>query len=110
MVMCISIDNVFYIPPFSRLYGKWRKTCNFVTNNTKSGKRKFIIKIPYYLQKICICFLLFLKKEYFLLVVKRSADLHSEARFAQFAGKGITEFDIVNLDEVIAYENKINSH
>lgn len=44
------------------------------------------------------------------LVVKRSADLHSEAKFAQFAGKGITEFDIVNLDEVYAYEKKMNSH
>nr|CAH7758552.1 unnamed protein product [Callosobruchus chinensis] len=42
-------------------------------------------------------------------VVKRSADLHSEAKFAQFAGKGITEFDIMNFDDVLAYE-KESSH
>lgn len=38
-------------------------------------------------------------------VVKRSADLHTEAKFAQFSGKGITEFDIINLEEAQAYED-----
>lgn len=37
-------------------------------------------------------------------VVKRSADLHVEAKFAQFSGKGITEFDIVNLEDTEPYE------
>ena len=37
-------------------------------------------------------------------VVKRSADLHTEAKFAQFSGRGITEYDIMNLEEVQEYE------
>ncbi|CAH0556542.1 unnamed protein product [Brassicogethes aeneus] len=37
-------------------------------------------------------------------VVKRSADLHDEAKFAQFAGKGITEVDIINLEDITEYE------
>ncbi|KAJ8975993.1 hypothetical protein NQ317_006290, partial [Molorchus minor] len=32
------------------------------------------------------------------IVVKRSAELHPEAKFAEFAGKGITEFDIIELN------------
>jgi integral membrane protein 2B len=42
-------------------------------------------------------------------VVKRSADLHVQAKFAQYGGKDITEFDIVNFDDVEDYEkeNKI---
>ncbi|XP_074032775.1 integral membrane protein 2A isoform X2 [Leptinotarsa decemlineata] len=43
-------------------------------------------------------------------VVKRSADLLSEAKFAQFAGKGITQFNIVNLEEVQAYERASRNH
>lgn len=41
-------------------------------------------------------------------VVKRSAELNSEAKFAQFSGKGITEIDIVNLDDVENFEK--NAH
>jgi len=37
-------------------------------------------------------------------VVKRSADLDNEAKFAQFAGTRILEYDIVNLGEVKAFE------
>ncbi|KAK9882514.1 hypothetical protein WA026_021861 [Henosepilachna vigintioctopunctata] len=37
-------------------------------------------------------------------VVKRSAELDSGAKFAQFAGKGITEIDIVNFSDVEKYE------
>lgn len=40
----------------------------------------------------------------FVLVVKRSADLHIEAKFAQFSGKGITEIDIVNLEDTVPFE------
>lgn len=40
----------------------------------------------------------------FLSVVKRSADLHVEAKFAQFSGKGITEVDIVNLEDIATFE------
>ncbi|KAG5898942.1 hypothetical protein JTB14_004665 [Gonioctena quinquepunctata] len=43
-------------------------------------------------------------------VVKRSADPHSEAKFAQFAGKGITQFNIINLKEVEEYERGLTSH
>lgn len=44
------------------------------------------------------------------IVVKRSAvEPHDEVKFAQFSGKGITEFDIVNFDEVESFE-KNNSH
>ncbi|XP_060518831.1 uncharacterized protein LOC132697385 [Cylas formicarius] len=39
-------------------------------------------------------------------VVKRSAMLHSEAKFAQFAGRGILELDIMNLDDVLNYEEQ----
>lgn len=39
-------------------------------------------------------------------VVKRSADLGSEAKFAQFSGKGITEIDIVNIEDAKAYEDQ----
>lgn len=39
-------------------------------------------------------------------VVKRSANPNSEAKFGQFAGKGILEFDIVNMDDVLAYEKE----
>lgn len=42
-------------------------------------------------------------------VVKRSADLHPEAKFAQFAGNGVTEFDIVNLEDVLEYEKQLSS-
>lgn len=42
---------------------------------------------------------------YFVSVVKRSADLHTEAKFAQFSGKGITEFDIINLEEAKTFES-----
>lgn len=41
--------------------------------------------------------------------MKRSANLEPEAKFAQFAGNGITEFDIVNLDEVLAYEKQLSN-
>lgn len=40
----------------------------------------------------------------FVSVVKRSADLHEEAKFAQFSGKGITEIDIVNLEDAASFE------
>lgn len=36
--------------------------------------------------------------------MKRSADLHVEAKFAQFSGKGITEIDIVNLEDTELFE------
>ncbi|CAG9766564.1 unnamed protein product [Ceutorhynchus assimilis] len=37
-------------------------------------------------------------------VTKRSANPESEAKFGQFAGKGILELSIVNLDSVLEYE------
>lgn len=40
-------------------------------------------------------------------VVKRSAELHPEVKFAQFAGKGIVEFDIVNMEDADAYEKSL---
>lgn len=42
-------------------------------------------------------------------VVKRSADLSKEAKYAHFAGKGIIEVDFVNMDEVNAYEKQLLS-
>lgn len=42
---------------------------------------------------------------FFFTVVKRSAELHTEAKFAQFSGKGITEFDIVNIEDVEKFES-----
>lgn len=41
-------------------------------------------------------------------VVKRSAQPNSEVKFGQFAGKGILELDIVNMDDVLAYEKQQN--
>lgn len=43
-------------------------------------------------------------KVVFVSVVKRSAELHQEAKFAQFSGKGITEIDIINLEDTVPYE------
>ncbi|XP_044268613.1 integral membrane protein 2A [Tribolium madens] len=43
-------------------------------------------------------------------VVKRSADLHVQAKFAQFSGNKITEFDILNFEDVQDYEKKNNIH
>lgn len=40
-------------------------------------------------------------------VEKRSADLENGAKFAQFSGKSITEFDIINLGQVIEYEKSL---
>ena len=41
---------------------------------------------------------------FFVVVVKRSADLHVQAKFAQFSGNKITEYDIFNLEDVLEYE------
>ncbi|XP_066260742.1 integral membrane protein 2C isoform X2 [Euwallacea similis] len=39
-------------------------------------------------------------------ISKRSANPDSEVKFGQFAGKGIWELDIVNLDDVLDYEKQ----
>ncbi|XP_066157865.1 uncharacterized protein [Euwallacea fornicatus] len=39
-------------------------------------------------------------------ISKRSANPESEVKFGQFAGKGIWELDIVNLDDVLDYEKQ----
>lgn len=39
-------------------------------------------------------------------IVKRSAELPTEALFAQYAGHGISEVDIVNFDELLSYEKQ----
>lgn len=40
------------------------------------------------------------------IVSKRSANPDAEAKFGQFAGMGILELDIVNLDAVLEYEKQ----
>lgn len=35
---------------------------------------------------------------------KRSIDLHENAKFAQYAGNGITELDIMNIEDAWAHE------
>lgn len=40
----------------------------------------------------------------YILVWKRSADLENNAKFAQFSGHGIQEYDITNMEEVNNYE------
>ncbi|KAI4464262.1 integral transmembrane protein 2 [Holotrichia oblita] len=57
-----------------------------------------------YIAKECSGMNIYRLEKYVGGVVKRSADLHTEAKFAQFSGKGITEFDIINLEEAQAYE------
>ncbi|XP_018336590.1 integral membrane protein 2B [Agrilus planipennis] len=42
-------------------------------------------------------------------VVKRSADLPNDAKFAQFSGRGIVEFDIVNFEEAMNSLEKITN-
>lgn len=42
----------------------------------------------------------------FFSVVKRSVDAFDEMKFSQFAGKGILEYDIVNLKELESFEEK----
>lgn len=39
-------------------------------------------------------------------VAKRSADQTPDVKFGQFAGKGILEFDIVNIEDVLNYERQ----
>ncbi|ENN73009.1 uncharacterized protein LOC109542383 isoform X1 [Dendroctonus ponderosae] len=41
-------------------------------------------------------------------VVKRSASAEDQKQFAQFAGEGVLEFNILNMDEVLDYETKNN--
>lgn len=41
-------------------------------------------------------------------VVKRSAELNAEAKFAQFSGNGITEIDIINFSDVENYEKNLH--
>lgn len=57
-----------------------------------------------YIAKECSGVPIYRLEKYVGGVVKRSADLHTEAKFAQFSGKGITEFDIINLEDAQAYE------
>lgn len=42
----------------------------------------------------------------FFPVTKRSARPEAQIKFGQFAGKGILELDIVNLDTVLDYEKE----
>lgn len=42
-------------------------------------------------------------------VVKRSADPNSQMKFGQFAGQGILELDIINMDALLKYEKEHSS-
>jgi integral membrane protein 2B len=41
-------------------------------------------------------------------VFKRSVDLHQEAKFAEFFGRNIIEYNFLNLNEVVDYEKNNN--
>lgn len=41
-------------------------------------------------------------------VFKRSADLNENAKFAEFVGKNILEYNFMNFDEVLEYEKNNN--
>lgn len=43
-------------------------------------------------------------------VYKRSTDLQNGAKFAQFSGKNVIEFDIVNLADAIEFEKNEGIH
>ncbi|CAG9862711.1 unnamed protein product [Phyllotreta striolata] len=43
-------------------------------------------------------------------VVKRSVKYQSDVKFADFAGKGISQIEIMNIDDVIDYEKNLKSH
>ncbi|XP_017784330.1 PREDICTED: integral membrane protein 2B [Nicrophorus vespilloides] len=64
-------------------------------------------KVGEYISKECYGLPIYKLEQYVGGVVKRSADLHDEAKFAQFSGNGIMEFDIINFHEVEAYENSL---
>ncbi|XP_022903049.2 integral membrane protein 2B [Onthophagus taurus] len=63
-----------------------------------------------YIAKECYNLPIYKLEKYVGGVVKRSAELHTQAKFAQFSGKGITEFDLVNFDDVLAYEESQKNH
>lgn len=42
---------------------------------------------------------------FFFIVFKRSVDLPQTAKYAEFGGKNIVEFNFVNMNEVLEYVN-----
>lgn len=53
----------------------------------------------------CMGMKIYMMEKYISGVYKRSIDLSEKAKYAEFSGKSIVEFDIVNLPELEAYEN-----
>jgi len=115
-VMPLNRGNV--LPPrslFDLIHKMWdgyykvdtqvvRETMRVVTPPLKDLK-----SIGTYISKECDGKPVYQLEKYVGGVVKRSADLHVEAKFAQFSGNKITEFDIVNMDELMEFE-KLNKN
>lgn len=112
-VMPLNRDNV--LPPsslFDLVHKMWdgyykvdtevvRETMKVVTpplNDTS--------EIGQYIASECEKMPIYKLEKYVGGLVKRSAQLSSEAKFGQFAGKGILEVDIVNMDSLLDYEKE----
>ncbi|RZC36305.1 integral membrane protein 2A [Asbolus verrucosus] len=116
-VMPLNRGNV--LPPrslFDLIHKMWdgyykvdtqivRETMRVVTPPLKDLK-----EVGAYISKECEHRPVYKLEKYVGGVVKRSADSHMEAKFIQFSGNKITEFDIMNLDELKNYEEENKIH
>lgn len=115
-IMPLNRDNV--LPPnslFDLIHKMWE---GYYKVDTEVVRKTMKVVIPpitdtktvgAYISSECEGLPIYRLEKYVGGVVKRSANLQPEAKFAQFAGKGITEIDLINLDEVVAYERQLNS-
>ncbi|XP_072397333.1 uncharacterized protein [Diabrotica undecimpunctata] len=115
-VMPLNRDNV--LPPkslFDLIHKMWEGYYKVNTDLVRKNMRVIIPPITDtktiggYIASECDGLPIYKLEKYVGGVVKRSADKQSET-FAQFAGHGVTQIEITNLDEVIAYEKSLISH
>ncbi|XP_050513508.1 integral membrane protein 2C isoform X2 [Diabrotica virgifera virgifera] len=115
-VMPLNRDNV--LPPkslFDLIHKMWEGYYKVNTDLVRKNMRVIIPPITDtktiggYIASECDGLPIYKLEKYVGGVVKRSADKQSE-RFAQFAGQGVTQIEITNMDEVYAYEKSLISH
>ncbi|CAG9813982.1 unnamed protein product [Phaedon cochleariae] len=115
-VMPLNRDNV--LPPKSMLDLVQKMWAGYYKVDTDLVRKSMRVVLPpvedtktigVYIASECEGFPIYKLEKFVGGVVKRSADLHTDAKFAQFAGKGITQIDIMNLEEVYNYEKSLRS-
>ncbi|CAH1113819.1 unnamed protein product [Psylliodes chrysocephalus] len=116
-VMPLNRDDV--LPPkslFDLIHKMWE---GYYKVNTDLVRRNMRVIIPPisdtksiggYIANECEGLPIYKLEKYVGGVVKRSASYNSDVKFANFAGQGISQIEIVNLDDVIAYEKSLNNH